>query len=190
MNTQTTHPTNSPAGANPKLIDTAAYVIAAAMAQGNREAYSLAFTLDAAGLLQSPETAAEYEAIAEQRLTEILARANAATPGPWEECPSYGKHFYAYLGGSYLRGVGTLEFGDGEDADADRAFTLHAREDIPTLVAEVVALRARVTEVETDNAELHALIARLGARAEQRHLMDPLDHVLEHLADAAEVTAL
>ena len=31
--------------------------------------------------------------------------------------------------------------------------------------------------------ELEAMVSRLGARAEQRHLMDPLDHVLEHLAD-------
>lgn len=82
------------------------------------------------------------------REQEIRAREQAATPGPWEECPSYGKGFYAYLGGSYLRGVGTLEFGDGEGADADRAFTLHARQDVPALLAEVVRLQARVAELE------------------------------------------
>ncbi|WP_327160482.1 hypothetical protein [Streptomyces zaomyceticus] len=41
---------------NPKLINAAADVIQASMARGNREALSLAFDLDAAGLLQQPET--------------------------------------------------------------------------------------------------------------------------------------
>lgn len=43
---------------------------------------------------------------------------------------------------------------------------------------ELDALRLRV-------AGLEATLSRLGARAEQRHLIDPLDHVLEHLADNA-----
>ncbi|NUP23575.1 MAG: hypothetical protein HOZ81_47475 [Streptomyces sp.] len=83
------------------------------------------------------------------REQEIRTREQAATPGPWEEYPDYGKDFYAYLGGSHLRGVGTLNFGDGEDAAADRAFTLNAREDVPWLLAEVDRLRARVAELET-----------------------------------------
>ncbi|WP_328941587.1 hypothetical protein OG259_07890 [Streptomyces sp. NBC_00250] len=41
---------------NPKLINAAADVIQASMARGNREAYSLAFDLNAAGLLQAPES--------------------------------------------------------------------------------------------------------------------------------------
>ncbi|MGQ4351946.1 hypothetical protein [Streptomyces drozdowiczii] len=43
-------------------------------------------------------------------------------------------------------------------------------------VRELDGLRVRV-------AELEATLARLGARAEQRHLMDPLDEQLSHLAD-------
>ncbi|WP_435643828.1 hypothetical protein ACR9VJ_26235 [Streptomyces sp. H49] len=82
-------------------------------------------------------------------LDAIQARANAATPGPWEEHPQYGAHFYAYLRGPYLRGVGTLNFGDGEDAEADREFVKHAREDVEALVAEVRRLRDREAALTT-----------------------------------------
>ncbi|MFE7360700.1 HlyD family secretion protein [[Kitasatospora] papulosa] len=81
-----------------------------------------------------------------ERLIEIRLRVEAATPGPWEEHLPYGDSFYAYLNGPYLRGVGTLEFGDGEDAEADRAFTLNARQDVPALLAEVDRLRALAAE--------------------------------------------
>lgn len=77
-----------------------------------------------------------------QREAEIQQRAEAATPGPWEEHTQYGEHFYAYLGGSYLHGVGTLNFGEGEDAEADKALTVNAREDIRALLAELAAVRA------------------------------------------------
>ncbi|MFF9844658.1 hypothetical protein [Streptomyces sp. NPDC013740] len=94
--------------------------------------------------------------LSEQRLAEILARAAAATPGPWELCPSYGADFYANLSGSYLRGVGTLVFGDGEDAAADREFVLHAAEDVRELAAEVSRLwaeRHSTNEALSDAAE-------------------------------------
>jgi hypothetical protein len=81
-----------------------------------------------------------------QREAEIQQRAEAATPGPWEEHTQYGEHFYAYLGGSYLRGVGTLNFGEGEDAEADKALTVNAREDIRALLAELAAVRAEREE--------------------------------------------
>jgi hypothetical protein len=77
-------------------------------------------------------------------LDQIEARANAATPGPWEEYPEYGAHFYAYLRGPYLRGVGTLNFGDGEDAEADREFVKHAREDVAAMADEIRRLRAEL----------------------------------------------
>ncbi|MFG3170612.1 hypothetical protein [Streptomyces sp. NPDC048200] len=81
--------------------------------------------------------------LTEEQLNEIAARAAAATPGPWEEHTEYGPHFYAYLRGPYLRGVGTLNFGDGEDAAADLAFVLHARTDVPALLAEIARLTAQ-----------------------------------------------
>lgn len=170
MSTQITHPTNSPSGdrrtiavklpaaANPGLINTAAGVIKAAMAQGNREAYSLAFTLDAAGLLQSPETAAELTALrnvalntplGKQRLAEILARAEAATPGPWctdaweiYQGTEYEPGFSAWIGET-CRGTSTPE----QDR-ADAEFVAAARTDVPELVAAVQLLTAEVAELE------------------------------------------
>ncbi|MFD8777471.1 hypothetical protein [Streptomyces sp. NPDC059916] len=88
-----------------------------------------------------------------QREAEIAARAEAATPGPWERAEDHGKYFYAYLGGAYMRGVGTLNFGEGEDAEADRAFVLNAREDVDLLLAELAAARAERDEVKAQLAE-------------------------------------
>lgn len=93
-----------------------------------------------------------------QREASIVARAEAATPGPWVECTDYGKDFYAYTGGSHLRGVGTLNFGDGEDAEADLAFTLNAPEDVKALLAELATVRA-----ERDEAALLRDFYRLRA---------------------------
>ncbi|MFE7954435.1 hypothetical protein [Streptomyces sp. NPDC057413] len=85
-----------------------------------------------------------------EREAEIAARAEAATPGPWEEHPKYGSHFFAYLGGSYLRGVGTLNFGEGDGADADRALTVNAQTDITALLAELAAVRAERDQAHDD----------------------------------------
>lgn len=115
-----------------------------------------------------------------QREAEIAARAEAATPGPWEAHEKYGAHFYAYLGGPYLRGVGTFNFGEGDDAEADKALTVNAREDIRALLAELVAVRAerdafrdQRNNVFETNAQLHAKVteafeARLRAENETR----------------------
>ncbi|MFF6829584.1 hypothetical protein [Streptomyces longwoodensis] len=83
------------------------------------------------------------ESVTPAWLMEIAARAEAATPGPWVEYPKYGPHFYAYVEGLHLRGVGTLNFGDGPDAKADREFVLHARQDVPALLARVAELEAQ-----------------------------------------------
>jgi hypothetical protein len=179
VNTQITHPTNFPSGdrrtiavklpaaVNPELIDTVSGVIKAAMAQGNREAYSLAFVLDAAGLLQSPETEAELEAQAKRARTEatadvddhlakILARADAATPGPW--CTDAWE---IYQGAEYEPGISwwigeTCRGTSTPEQDrADASFVAAARTDVPELVAavqlltaEAAGLRARVAELE------------------------------------------
>jgi hypothetical protein len=69
------------------------------------------------------------------------------------------------------------------------------------LLAEVDRLRLRVDEVERAYtfdtaaleqrvAELEGVLSRLGSLAEQRHLVDPLDHVLEHLADERTTVVL
>jgi hypothetical protein len=105
--------------------------------------------------LTAPELAAMFEAtdnaeLARQeramkaepadRLAEIQARANRATRGPWELDEQTGPNFYGYLRGEYLQGVGDLNFGEGDQADADRKFTIHARTDMDWLIAEVARL--------------------------------------------------
>jgi hypothetical protein len=86
--------------------------------------------------------------LTDQQLDEIEARADAATSGPWELHEGCGPHFYAYLRGSHLQGIGTLNFGDGEAADADREFVTRAHGDVDQLLAEVRRLRTRVAELE------------------------------------------
>lgn len=80
--------------------------------------------------------------LSEQQLAEIQAREAAATEGPWEPYPSYGPTFYGYLRGEYLQGVGDINFGVGEQAEADLAFVLAAREDVPALLARIAELEA------------------------------------------------
>jgi hypothetical protein len=84
--------------------------------------------------------------LSEQQLAEIAARAEAATPGPWEPYTEYGLTFYANVRGEYLRGVGDINLGVGEQAEADLAFVLAAREDVPALLDEV----ERLGKVEDD----------------------------------------
>ena len=93
-------------------------------------------------------------------LAAIRARAAAATPGPWQTAeqagyPEYGENFVGNFTGEYLAGVGDIDFGAGDDAEADLAFVLNAPEDVSALLAlvdrqaaEVVRLRARVAELE------------------------------------------
>ena len=96
------------------------------------------------------------------RIAEIEQRAEAATPGPWEEHAAYGENFYAYLGGPYLRGVGTLNFGDGDDAEADKALTVNAREDIRALLSELYAVRAELRVARGRVAALENALAAAG----------------------------
>jgi hypothetical protein len=109
---------------------------------------------DALPMPVGPEPQGERLSIA--RIAEIQQRAEAATPGPWEEHAAYGENFYAYLGGPYLRGVGTLNFGDGDDAEADKALTVNAREDIRALLAELFTVRAELRVARGRVAELEA----------------------------------
>ncbi|MGX1254097.1 hypothetical protein RKD48_006608 [Streptomyces ambofaciens] len=111
-----------------------------------------------------------------ERESEIAARAEAATPGPWEANAEYGAHFYAYLGGPYLLGVGTLNFGEGTAAEADKALTVNAREDIRELLAELAAVRAerdqaeaRIVQLETERTTLLGVISDAAEQARDDH---------------------
>ena len=77
-------------------------------------------------------------------LDAIKARCDAATPGPWaqgmagdkllSEVDYYGAFGFVILNGDLSD--------DGQYGVADAAFIAHAREDVPSLVAEVERLRA------------------------------------------------
>lgn len=69
-------------------------------------------------------------------LEEIEARANAATPGPWEAFDNYistGDEIFADVHSS------NPMYGD---ASNDTQFIAHAREDVPSLLEEVKRLRS------------------------------------------------
>jgi len=93
------------------------------------------------------------------RLAEIQTRAAKATEGPWEQCDGYGPNFYGYLRGEYLQGVGDFNFGQGDQADADREFTIHARDDIEWLIGEVQTLRTQLATAERQLAEADDALA-------------------------------
>ncbi|MCI4045093.1 hypothetical protein [Streptomyces sp. TRM75563] len=75
---------------DPQRIERVAKALSGAMSAGNREPYSLAFALEAAGLLQPPESAAELAAlrkrVAERRPRPVMAcEACGDLPEKW--CP-------------------------------------------------------------------------------------------------------
>lgn len=100
-------------------------------------------------------------AMTDEQLAEIEERANAATPGPWTVVPQTDK----YLVESYDRStVGRISDAKGETvfgywADPtgsslyvlaeDAEFIAHAREDIPTLIAEVREMRDALRSIRT-----------------------------------------
>jgi len=79
-----------------------------------------------------------------KREQEIRARDAAATPGPWSANEPTG--FVVDPTGQPL-----AIFGGGLQDRADAAFIAHAREDVPTLLAEIERLRSLVA-----NARLQA----------------------------------
>ncbi|MFC8491833.1 hypothetical protein ACFUJU_13720 [Streptomyces sp. NPDC057235] len=110
--------------------------------------------------------------MSEQRLAEILARVEAAAPGPWE---SDGAEFYGTLAGVLMIDlwVGeTLDIDDLPQSEANAAFVAAARTDVPELVAEVQRLRLLLgaSPVELSEDQLGALIdAGNGALSDYYH---------------------
>lgn len=84
----------------------------------------------------------------EQLLLEIEARLAAATKGPWQSFVEGRDHL---AGDSFIRTGGTddhspdIYLSGGTPQDQD--FVAHARQDIPTLVAEVRRLRSLLAAV-------------------------------------------
>lgn len=72
----------------------------------------------------------------DEQLDEIEKRANAATEGPWADEGSLIEGRDRVVAGAYTLSA----------AATDAAFIAHAREDIPTLLAEVRRFRALASE--------------------------------------------
>lgn len=84
------------------------------------------------------------ESAANPDLDAIEARANAATPGPWTDCAELNSETGAiYARGEEWRIVATVD-----QRERNVPFIVHAREDVPALVAEVRSLRAAIERVK------------------------------------------
>lgn len=86
------------------------------------------------------------EPMTEERLAEIMGRAEAATQGPWRAHKSF-EVIYGKKSGCDSTIVCALESEDfmyskERDMQANAAFIAHAREDIPALLDEVERLLA------------------------------------------------
>ena len=82
----------------------------------------------------------------DQELNEIEARVNAATPGPWiaanrDEIHDKETRFDEHGAriGATANGIATM---DCTNVENNRQFIVHARKDVPALLAEVRQLRA------------------------------------------------
>ncbi len=134
----------------------------------------------------------------EQELKEIEARAEAATPGPWQAIDP--ADFSNQHPGWDVNGPYTIHddedqgFMDGRTAN----FIAHARQDVPALCEEMRRLKDRVKELETsvlDNAikqletitqnDLQAENARL--RAALKPFADFALRFIEHTAGDPEL---
>jgi hypothetical protein len=86
------------------------------------------------------------EPLTEQQLSEIKARADAATPGPWKAFVINDDD----LGEPMSSGIESIDgsLNHGEECEHfhpyDREFIAHARADVPALLEEVARLRAEV----------------------------------------------
>jgi hypothetical protein len=75
-----------------------------------------------------------------ETLAEMEKRCSEATPGPWQSWVEGRDH---YAGDSFIRTDGEDIYLSGATV-ADQDFIAHARQDVPRLIAEVRALRARL----------------------------------------------
>ncbi|WP_432130548.1 hypothetical protein [Streptomyces tendae] len=83
-----------------------------------------------------PETPSVPARLSPEREAEIAARHETATPGPWSANAQIGVV-------TNEAGDPLAVFGGGEQDRADAAFVAAAREDVPKLLAELAAARAK-----------------------------------------------
>lgn len=92
--------------------------------------------------------------LTDQQLADIQARHQAATSGTWYLQPNHGPDFVATEISGYERGIGSMDFGVGDQADADREFVLNAHADQAALLVELGRVRA---ELATARQQLDTL---------------------------------
>lgn len=108
--------------------------------------------------------------LTDQQLADIQARHQAATSGSWYLQPNHGPDFVATEISGYERGIGSMDFGVGDQADADREFVLNAHADQATLLAELSRTRA---ELATAQQRIDAVLALPIADRDELEQMDP-----------------
>lgn len=90
-----------------------------------------------------------------EREQEIREREAAATAGPWGRDAARGPYFHSDSPADQFGiRVGDAQFGRGAQALTDREFAANAREDVPTLLAEIDRLRAELAGRPTRAAVL------------------------------------
>ncbi|MBY0430270.1 MAG: hypothetical protein K2Q10_03660 [Rhodospirillales bacterium] len=90
-----------------------------------------------------------------EELAEMQARAEKATPGPWEVLmdPAIDT---AWLNAATVdddRAIALFDYRDGERNLANAIFSARARTDLPRLVAEIRSLRERVQALLQANSK-------------------------------------
>lgn len=86
------------------------------------------------------------EPLTEGQLAKIKARAEAATPGPWQRCTSYGIGVESGNGPVPLKVAWAAQ-------ENDAAFISAARADVPALLEEVERLRAETKALKNSAFE-------------------------------------
>ena len=98
-----------------------------------------------------------------QRLSEIAARVNKATPGPWIRCPIMGwAHIISEPTNKKVTGTYDLDEGGICSTEKDSDFIRHARQDIPFLLAEVERLREALRLISKHRELCRAYDADMG----------------------------
>lgn len=183
---------------NTKRVNAAADVIHRAMQQGKTLPVSLATALDATCMLQSPETAAEMETFRDTT-SKILAHAA-------EQLGLACQRITELETERHSTNEALSDAAEALRVSRDRIAELEAAPSRDAVLAEVaVWLGKKAREFRSTRSRQHALqaetleqmaskirrgavrpaaphLATAGELAEQRHLVDPLDHALEALA--------
>ena len=124
-------------------------------------------------------------------LKTIEARAKAATPGPWKTWDSADPSVIQICSDEIEVAVVYTDGGlDRAQASDDSEFLAHAREDVPSLVAEVRRLEDALSGETERQFSLHARIDRLRAALETVIDIDTCTHgpqdAREHMVACAQ----